>query len=117
LSLLTTLMSLVKPTGTESFTRSILNDNMDSIDKNMVAMSFIATAYGSGTVTKGAVVFDGDGKPQSQTISGPNGLTGSIIWSFTETTITETLSITAPTAFSVVKTVTLADLSEVWTVS
>jgi len=115
LSTLTTLIGLTKPVGTEPFARSILNDNNDKIDKNMVAMAFCAIAYSS--VTKGALVRDINGKPASQAISGPNGLAGSMTWSFTSTTITETLSITAPTAFSVIKTVTLADLSEAWTVS
>jgi len=111
----TTLTGLTKPAGTEPFARSILNTNMDVVDKNMVALALCAVAYGA--VSKGALVKDANGKPQSQTISGPNGLAGSMTWSFTSTTITETLSITAPTAFSVVKTVTLADLSEEWTVS
>lgn len=115
MSTVTTLTELIKPDGTEPFTRSILNTNNDTIDKNMVALALCAIAYGA--VTKGALVKDVNGKPASQTISGPNGLAGSMTWSFTATTITETLSITAPMAFSVVKTVTLADLSEVWTVS
>jgi len=115
LSTLTTLIGLTKPVGTEPFARSILNDNNDKIDKNMVAIAFCAVAYGS--VTKGALVKDVNGKPASQTISGPNGLAGSMTWSFTATTITETLSITAPTAFSVIKTFDKTDLSETWVVS
>lgn len=115
MSTTTTLIEMVKPTGTEPYSREILNDNSDIVDKNLIALTLCAVAYGA--ITKGALVFDANGNPQSQTISGPNGLAGSITWSFTATTITETLSITAPTAFSVVKTLTLADLSESWTVS
>lgn len=52
MSTATTLIGLTKPDpGTEPFTRSILNDNSDTVDKNMVAMAFCAVAYGS--VTKG----------------------------------------------------------------
>jgi len=115
LSTATTLIGLTKPAGDEPFARSILNGNMDKVDKNMITLALCAAAYGA--VTKGALVKDGNGKPSSQTISGPNGLTGSMTWSFTSTTITETLSITAPVAFSVVKTVTLATLAETWTIT
>ena len=115
MSTATTLIGLTKPAGTEPFARSVLNTNNDVIDKNMVALALCAAAY--GTVTKGALVKDVNGKPASQTISGPNGLTGSMTWSFTSTTITETLSITAPTAFSVIKTFDKTDLSETWVVS
>lgn len=111
----TTLTELIKPVNDEPFARSILNNNSDKIDKNFIVLALCAAAYGA--INKGAIVFDVNGKPQSQTINGPNGLTGSITWSFTSTTITETLSITAPVAFSVTKTVTLADLSESWTVN
>lgn len=106
---------MIKPAGTEPFSRTILNGNSDIVDKNMIALALCAVAYGA--VTKGALVKDGNGHPQSQTISGPNGLAGSMTWSFTATTITETLSITAPTAFSVVKTFNKSDLSESWVVS
>lgn len=112
----TTLIGLDKPVGTEPFVRSILNGNMDDIDKSMVALAFCAIVYGSGTITKGAISYSG-GKPASQSISGPNGLTGTITWSFTSSTITETLSITAPIAFSITKTVTLSNLSETWVFS
>lgn len=115
MSTATTLIGLTKPAGTEPFARSVLNTNNDVIDKNMVALALCAAAY--GTVTKGALVKGANGKPQSQTISGPNGLTGSMTWSFTDTTITETLSITAPTAFSVIKTFDKTDLSETWVVN
>ena len=110
-----TFLGLLKPVGDDPFTRSTFTDNMDTLDKMAIALAFAAVAYGAGTVTKGAMVFDGSGYPQRQAISGPNGLTGSITWSFTATTITETLSITAPVAFSVTKTVTLSNLSETWT--
>lgn len=113
----TTLLGLDKPVGTEPFSRLILNGNFDGVDKSMIALAFCAVAYGDGTVTKGAITFDSDGNPSSQSISGPNGLAGSMTWSFTATTITETLSITAPVAFSITKTVTLSDLSETWTFS
>lgn len=113
----TTLTELDKPAGTEPFARSILNGNMDAIDASMIALMFCAVAYGAGTVTKGAMVLDGDGNPSSQSINGPNGLAGSMTWSFTATTITETLSITAPVTFTVTKTVTLSDLSETWAFS
>jgi len=108
-------MSLDKPVGTEPFARSTVNGNMDDIDKNLISFAFAgipAVAY-----SKGAMVFDGSGNPQSQTISGPNGLTGSITWSFTASTITTTLSITAPTTFSVVNTLTIATLAETTTIS
>lgn len=110
----TTFIELSKPEGIEPFSRAILNDNSDNLDKQFLAMAFIASCY--GPVTKGPIVFV-NSKPQSQSISGPNGLTGSIIWSFTSTTITETLSIIAPIALSVTKTITLSNLSETWTVS
>lgn len=112
-----TFLGLLKPVGDDPFTRSTFTDNMDDIDKTAIALAFAAVAYGSGTVTKGAMVFDDNGYPLQQAISGPNGLTGSITWSFTATTITETLSITAPVAFSVTKMVTLSNLSETWTFS
>lgn len=106
---------MIKPSGEESFSRAILNSNYDIVDKNMIALALCAVTYGA--VTKEALVKDVNGKPSSQTISGPNGLEGSMTWSFTATTITETLSITSPTAFTIVKTYNLTDLSEEWTVS
>lgn len=112
-----TFLELQEPVGDEPFVRSLLNGNMNGIDKAFIALMFCAVAYGSGTVNKGAMSFDEDGNPASQSISGPNGLTGTMTWSFSETTITETLSITDPIAFSVTKTITLSDLSEEWTFS
>lgn len=111
----TTLTGLAKPAGSEPFARSILNNNMDIVDKNVVVLALVAAAYGA--ITKGPLVYDANGNPQSQSISGPNGLTGSITWTFSDTQITETLSITAPVAFSVTKTYNLTNLSETWAVS
>lgn len=111
----TTVLGLSKPLGTEPFSRSILNANSDKIDKTAITLALMAAYY--GTITKGALVYDANGNPQSQSISGPNGLTGSITWTFTDTQITETLSITAPVAFSLTKTYNLTNLSETWQVS
>lgn len=112
-----TFLELNEPDGTDPFARSTFNTNMELLDKMAIAMSLLGTGYAAGTITKGAMSFDGNGDPQSQTISGPNSLAGTITWSFTATAITETLSITAPDAWSVVKTVTLATLAETWTFS
>jgi len=111
LSTPTTVLGLTKPVGTEPFARSILNDNADKIDAALIDALISGTCDG---ITKGAMVFDANGNPQSQAISGPNGLTGSITWSFTSTTITETWSITAPVARTKTKTITLATLAETW---
>ena len=111
----TTLLELDKPVSAESFSRSVINGNMDLIDQDLVAFAFMGVPYAA--YTKAAMVFDANGNPQSQVIAGPNGLTGSIIWSFTATTITQTLAITAPVAYSVVNTINLVDLSESTTVS
>lgn len=115
MSLLSTLIGLVKPAGSEPYSLTILNNNIDKIDQNLIAFAFSGIPYVN--CSKGALVKNANGKPQSQSISGPNGLTGSMTWSFTSETITETLSITSPTTFTVVKTVTLSDKSETWTVS
>ena len=111
----TTLIEFNKPAGNEPYSRAILNGNFDIADKQFIVLALCTAVYGA--ITKGAIVFDENGNPQSQSISGENGLAGSIIWSFTSTTITETLSITAPTAFSVTKTITLEDFSEEWVVN
>ena len=110
----TTLLELVKPDGPDPFARSILNDNVDIIDKHaIIAFAFNDTPWPG--LSKGALVKDVNNKPASQTIAGPNSLAGSMTWSFTATTITETLSITAPTAWSVVRTYTRSDKSQVCT--
>lgn len=113
---LTAVVGLGKPVGTEPFVRSTLNANSDKIDKQVFVLGLMAAYF--GTLSKGPLVKSGiTGKPESQAISGPGGLTGSITWTFSASQITETLSITAPTAFSITKTVDLTDLSEEWTVS
>lgn len=107
----TTVLELDKPVGTESFARSTINGNMDTIDK----LAIIAYVFGDVPypgLSKGAVSYTG-GKPSSQDISGPNGLAGTTSWVFTSTTATQTLSITAPTAWSVTKTTTISDQSEI----
>ncbi len=107
----TTLLGLAKPAGSEPFARSVINGNMDIVDKFAIcAYAFNNIPYPG--LSKGVMSFDGNGKPSSQSISGPNGLTGSMTYSFTDTTITETLSITAPSSWSVTRTTTIADLSE-----
>jgi hypothetical protein len=111
MSTTTTVLGLTKPDGTEPFARSILNDNADKMDAALIDALISGTCDG---VMKGDMVFDANGNPQSQPISGPNGLTGSITWSFTSTTITETWSITAPVARTKIKTITLATLAETW---
>lgn len=111
----TPLIGLQKPAGADPFTRSILNYNNDKIDKQVIALGLMAAYYGS--LTKGSLTFDINGNPQSQSVTGPSGLTGSITWTFTDTQITETLAITAPIAFSLTKTYNLVDLSETWEVS
>jgi hypothetical protein len=115
MSTTTTATGLTKPSGTDPFTRSVLNTNSDLIDKQAIVLGLAAAFY--GTLTKGAMVFDGSGNPQSQTISGPNGLTGSVTYTITSSQITEVLSITAPTAFSLTKTINTSTLAETWAVS
>ena len=71
----------------------------------------------SGNVTKGAITFDGNGNPISQSITG-TGLTGTTTWNWSVATqVTETLSITTPIALTVVKVINLTTLAETWTVS
>jgi len=110
----TTVLGLSKPAGTEPFSRSVLNANSDKIDKTAITLALMAAYY--GTITKGEIEYDDSGNPQSQSITGPGGLTGSITWTFSANQITETLSITAPVAFSLTKTYNLTDLSETWEV-
>lgn len=109
---ITNLLELTKPAGTDSFTRTAFNNNMDIIDLfGFIGYCFLGIPWPD--CSKGAVVKNAENKPESQTVSGPNGLTGSMTWSFTATTIAETLSITAPITSSITKTTTRADLSEV----
>jgi len=77
----------------------------------IIAYAFVGIPWPG--CSKGELIKDGNSRPQSQTISGPNGITGSMTFSFATNTITETLSITAPDAWSVIKTTDRTDLSEV----
>ena len=100
-----------------------LQEGMSAV-QNEILNNYKKLLYGciligmfSGNVTKGAVTFDGNGKPTSQTITG-TGLTGTITWNWSVATqCTETLSITAPIALTVTKVVNLTTLAETWTVS
>jgi hypothetical protein len=107
LSSSTSLLGLTEPTGTEPFTRSVLNANSVLTDKAMVALMFFGAPFASGTISFGALTKAG-GKPSSQSFTGPNGLVGTIAWSYTSNTNTTTVSITAPTAFTITGTFTKA---------
>ena len=114
MSALTPFLGITEPTDNDPYSRQLLIDNMRLINKlGIIAFAFLDLPWDG--CAKGAMVFDTNNKPSSQAITGPNGLVGSMTWSFTSTTITETLSITAPVefAFSITKTTTLADLSNV----
>jgi hypothetical protein len=117
MSLYTTLVGLFKSEPDEPWSREMLNNNVDLIDTHTIGLLFAGVPFAN--CTKGALILDSDGNPQSQAFTGPNGLVGSVTWTFTATTITETLSITAPIEMikTITKTVALADLSEEWTVS
>jgi len=77
---------------------------MTNIDIAMIFMLCMGVPYCAGTITFGTLIRDETNRPQSQTISGPNGLEGSIVWSFNANTITTTVSITAPVAKTAVGT-------------
>ena len=71
----------------------------------------------SGNVTKGAITFDGNGDPTSQTITG-TGLTGTTTWNWSVVgQCTETLSITVPIALTITKVINLTTQAETWTIS
>jgi len=108
LSTVTTLTGLVKPAGTEPFARSILNTNMDTVDKNLIMLLMGGVPYANFTI--GDMVFDGNGMPQSQAFSNNNGLAATVTYSWTDTTLTMTISQTAPDVASETITINLNTL-------
>ena len=108
----TTAIGLSKPSsGTEPFTRSLMNANSDLIDKNLILAAFAGALY--GTFSKGAMYING-GVPVSQSLAGPNGLVGKCVWTFTVSQITEAYQFTAPSAFTLTRTINLTNLAETW---
>ena len=108
MSTVTTLTELIKPAGTEPFARSIINNNSDTIDKNMMMFLMGGVPYADFTI--GDMVFDGNGMPQSQAFSNSNGLSATVTYSWTSTTCTITISQTAPTTASETITINLDTL-------
>jgi len=101
----TTLLGLNKPSeDDEPFARSTVNDNSDSIDNTLIMFLFGGIPFAN--YHKDAMILDGDGMPQSQAFTGPNGLVGTTVYVYTANTCTTTISVTTPAASAGSMTIT-----------
>jgi len=105
-----TSLGLAKPEGTDQFTRSLLNANSDLIDWHLVFLAVTSGGMPYADINYGEVAFDEDGNPESQEVTGPGGLAGTITWSFAANQVTTVYSFTAPEGKSLTITTDLDTL-------